>query len=1425
MASVDSRVVTMKFDNRQFLEGVTTTLSALSKLKGAMGFQDSQKGLQDLEKGVKDFNMDPMAKSADGVSKAFLAMSAVAITAVANITNRVIDAGLRMAKSFTLAPLTQGFEEYELKLGSIQTIMAGSGASLDVVNQKLNELNTYADRTIYSFADMTQNIGKFTNAGVDLDTAVASIQGIANVAAVSGANSNEASRAMYNFAQALSKGYVQLIDWKSIELANMGTVEFKQQLIDAAEATGDLTKQGDKWVTSAGKTVTATQGFNDSLTDAWLTTEVLNATLGDYADETTEIGKKAFAAAQDVKTFSQLIDTVKEAIGSGWASTFEILIGNFDEAKALFTEINDVISGFVGKSADARNSLLKDWKTMGGRADVIQGLRNIFESLGKVLGFLKRGFQDVFPPMMWSDLKRLSDGFLNFSERIKPTYTTLSNLRKIMRGVASVFSIVWEVIKGAAGVFGRLYSTFSAGESSILGFVGKIGDLLYSFQQTLVEGGKIEDFFKNLGDFIEAPAAAISAFIDLIKDSLSSAFGSATDSINNLSISMSPLEKFTTRVKDAFANLGGVLGKVRDFLAPIITFFGNLASSVLDGIKNAFSGPNLETGLDVANTGLLAIITGLIAKIATGGFDFNFDFGGGFLDSITDTLGGLTGVLQGMQANLKANALLKIAGAIGILALSLVILAGIDSNRLRSAVTAMGISFSIMIAGLTGLSQFINGGLYTKMPALAASLVLLSVAILILSVALKNISSLSWEELLRGLVGLAGAVIILVGAIKPLSNNSKGMIKAAASLIVLAIAMRLMAEAIEAMGSLDLQTIATGLGGVAASLVVLITALRKMPKGGFKGALSIAVIAAGLYLLAGAVEKFADLNPETIVNGLIGIAASLGILIVAMRLMPKNMLVTAAGLVVVGLALQLIARAVESFGGMSWEELAIGLVGLGGALLIIAGGLYLMSGAIGGAIALGIAAASIALLIPPLVVLGSLSIGTIVTALVALAAVFAVLAAAGFLLTPVVPVLMGLGIAVALLGVGLLAAGVGVAAFAKAFEIFVNTVAKGQEIIDQAIDILLDLIPRAIKAVGDGIIEMIRVVAASGAEFTAAFVTIIGAALDAVIELVPKFGEALSTMINEGVRIVRTHFPQLVQLGYDLLLALLNGINDNIGELISTATDIIVKFVLGIGRGINRIVSAGTFVIISFIQGIARNAQRIVNAAFETLLSFINGITRAVNRYAPQLRQAGRDLAFAIADGMTGGLASKARSLANKAVSMARGAVNGIKNFLGISSPSKLFMELGENTVEGMAVGFDKNSYMVKESAESVGKTAYQAIKKSMDSVAEGANKEIDINPVITPVLDLDKFKKEASKIKNQIPTLTLNPEATYSQANSIASATRAAQVSASAREDAERRSVIEFTQNNYSPKHLSSIEIYRNTRSQLSLAKEALSA
>jgi hypothetical protein len=364
--TIDQKVVEMRFDNKNFENNVSTTMSTLDKLKQKLNFTGASKGLEDVSASAKKVDMSGLASGVETVRMKFSALEVMGVTALANITNSAVNAGKRILSALTIKPVTTGFNEYELKMNSIQTIMASTGEDLQTVNRYLEELNKYSDETIYSFSDMTQNIGKFTNAGVKLEDAVLAIKGISNEAAVSGANANEASRAMYNFAQALSAGYVKLIDWKSIELANMATVEFKNQLIQTAVELGTVVKVGDMYQTvtkdmtgNVSELFTSTRAFNESLSAQWMTTDVLVGTLSKYADTTTEIGEKATKAATEVKTITQLWGVLQETAQSGWARTWELIVGDLEEAKSFLTVVSNGVGKVIDSMSNWRNNLLE----------------------------------------------------------------------------------------------------------------------------------------------------------------------------------------------------------------------------------------------------------------------------------------------------------------------------------------------------------------------------------------------------------------------------------------------------------------------------------------------------------------------------------------------------------------------------------------------------------------------------------------------------------------------------------------------------------------------------------------------------------------------------------------------------------------------------------------------------------------------------------------------------------------------------------------------------------------------------------------------------------------------------------------------------------------------------------------------------------
>lgn len=377
--TIDDTVVSIEFDNKKFEKNAKQSMSTIDKLKAKLRFKKENRLSDEFNNDVKNVDISPMETALNKFSLKCSAFEIARITGIQRIVNAAISAGTNITRQLTTVPVSTGFDEYEEKMGSVQTIMASTNESLENVKDALEKLNIYADKTIYSFSDMTSNIGKFTNAGVLLDDAVDAIRGVSNVAALAGANTAEASRAMYNLAQALSAGYVKLIDWKSIENANMATKGFKESLLETAAAMGTVKKNTDgTYKTLKGTALTATRNFNETLQEQWLTTDVLIKTLRDYADETTEIGKQAYAAAQDVKTLTMLFDTLKEAVQSGWGTTWELIIGDFEEAKAFLSEVSDVFSNFIGQVSDARNYLL-----MGGLSKQSNNWKKLTNAIAK----------------------------------------------------------------------------------------------------------------------------------------------------------------------------------------------------------------------------------------------------------------------------------------------------------------------------------------------------------------------------------------------------------------------------------------------------------------------------------------------------------------------------------------------------------------------------------------------------------------------------------------------------------------------------------------------------------------------------------------------------------------------------------------------------------------------------------------------------------------------------------------------------------------------------------------------------------------------------------------------------------------------------------------------------------------------------------
>ena len=1240
MATIDDKVVSISFETSKFEAGVNHVISALDKLKKALHFPTAGKGLDDINAAGKKMDLSHIGKTLDDIKAKFGALSVAALAVFATIATQAVQAAGRMLKAFTLDPVIAGFKEYETKLNAVQTILsntAAAGTKLRDVNAALAELNEYADRTIYSFSEMTKNVGTFTAAGVDLKTAVGSIKGIANLAAISGSNSQQAATAMYQLSQAISAGRVSLMDWNSVVNAGMGGTVFQRALVQTAQHMGTLS-EGAVTLTGKMKNVTIEgQSFRQSLTaapgeESWLTSDVLTSTLEQLSGDLTDAqlkaegytdaqikaiqaqAKMAQEAATTVKTFTQLMDTTKEALGSGWADTWQLIFGDFGEAKTLFTGLSQTISGFVASSADARNKILKDWKDLGGRTLLIDSLKSAFKSLGAVLAPIKDAFRDIFPAKTGQDLFNLTQRFSEFVKTLKPSPETVDNLRRTFRGLFAILDIGKQVVGGIFSVIGKLFGAITGGSGGFLALTATIGDFLVSIDQTIKKSGALTSFFEGLGEILSKPIELIQTLAGALADLFSTkSSGGASGAISGFSAALGPLASVVEAISEAWAGFIGDLGDSESTFYNVGQAIGDFLSGLGTFIGNALSNINWDSALNAINTGLFAALV-LAFKNFFGKGSFLDQFGGGIIANIAGSFGALQGVLTSLQQNIKAKTLKEIAIAVGLLAVSLLILSTIEPEKMKASMASLTVAFGLLLGAMVLLEKISLSVGFLKIPFIAAGLIVLSTAILVLSLAVRSLGGMDWQSLGKGLLGISVLLVGLSMAVGPLSRSSAGLITAGVGITAIAIAMKILASAIKDFGGLSWAELGKGMGSVAVALVAIGGAARLFPPNMILIGAGLIAVGISLKLIASAVESFASLSWEEIGKGMATLAGSLLIIAGAMRLMPPTMILTAAGLLVVATALNILSKAVQSMGGMSISEIAKGLGTLAGALLILGAALMFMQGSLAGAAALTVAAAGIALLAPALVMLGNQSWVGIVKGLVSLGLALALVAVGAMAVAPAIPAMLGLGAALILIGAGLALAGAGIFLIGLGLSAIAVAGPTAVAILLNALSDLVMKIPEYVESMVLALLTIVTSLAEAAPKFVAALGKILVALAQAVIQAAPALAKAAVVLITSLLNGLRSLFPLIVQAGFDLIISLLTGIRNNLPRIVALVAEIIATLIISLGSYANTLVAAGVTLMVNLLTGIANNMGKIVTAGVTLVTRFITGIASSYSR-------------------------------------------------------------------------------------------------------------------------------------------------------------------------------------------------------------------
>ena len=1275
--TVDERVVEMRFDNKQFEQNIQTSLSSLDKLKKSLNLEGAAKGLETVNDAANKCsgNMSPLSNAVETVRVRFSALEVMAITALQNITNSALAAGKNLVSAFTIDPIKTGFEEYETQINAVQTILANTsskGTTLDQVNNALDELNHYADMTIYNFTEMTRNIGTFTAAGVDLDTSVAAIKGIANLAAVSGSNSQQASTAMYQLSQALAAGTVKLQDWNSVVNAGMGGQVFQDALKETAKVHGIAI---DEMIKDEGS-------FRETLSKGWLTSDILTETLakftGDlnedqlrtmgYTDDQIksimEMGKTANDAATKVKTFTQLFDTLKEAAQSGWTQSWEIIVGDFEEAKELLTEVSDTFSAVINASADARNKMLQDWKDLGGRTMMIEAIKNVFEGLVSVAKPVREAFNEIFPPMTGKQLAEITERIRDLTAKFKMGEESSKNLKNTFKGVFAALDIVGQAFKAVAGGVGELIGLFLPAGNGVLSLTGSFGEYLVKLDET---AKKTDVFGKAVSTVVDIVKTAIT-FVKTAGEKVKEFGKAAGEKFDFPGFEL--FHSFLERVHDRMAQIGDGAGKMKSGVIVAFEMMGEALEKckflqVLGSLWNAVKAIGSEIadllGSMISSLGKADFngIIDLLNGIATGGLfiaisnflnskaDKKGIFGfieslvesplsqvGDILDSAKSVLDGVRESFEAYQTNLKAGTLIKIATAIGILAASIVVIATIDSDKLSASLGAITVLFANLLGAMAIFEKIASSK--TKVSKACTAMIAMSVAVSILAGALKKVSDLDWGELARGLIGIAGLTTIVVASSKAMASGQKQVMKGATSLIIFGAAIKILASACEDLSKLQWDELGRGLTGVgvlfaeiavflrvakfngkmistATGIVILSAAMKVLASackdfgqmewseigkglagigglfaelavftnlaGNAKHVMSTGValiaIGAAMKIFASAVKDFGQLQWDELGRGLTAMGGALAEVAIAVNLMPKNMIGIGTGLVIVGGALEIIANCMSKFGGMQWEEIGRGLTVMGGALAELAISLNFMKGTLGGSAALLVASGALAVLAPVLSILGALSWEAIAKGLISIAGAFTIIGVAGAVLTPLVPTILALSGAFALIGVGvltigagLLAAGTGLSALAIGFTALATAGAAGATAIVAALTVIVTgiagLIPAVLTKVGEGIIAICKVIAAGAPAIGEAVKAVVLTLIDVFVSCVPQLADGALQLVVGVLAALVTYTPQIVDLAFKFLIGILDGIASNLPSLIKAGVDVIVAFFAGI---------------------------------------------------------------------------------------------------------------------------------------------------------------------------------------------------------------------------------------------------------------------
>jgi phage-related protein len=968
----------------------------------------------------------------------------------------------------------------------------------------------------------------------------------------------------------------------------------------------------------------------------------------------------------------------------------------------------------------------------------IDGLKQGFADLKALVAPIQKAFREIFPPTTSKQLLNMTKNFDDLMKRLKPSPAVVDGLQRTFRGLFSIMSIGWYIVKKLAGVLADVLGIAGKGAGGILSFTGSVGDLITGIQKAVVQGDALGGVFQGLANILRVPIelvrALASAFFGLFGGLDAKKADATAHSIDGVKSSLKPFKGIVDAITGAFQRFVNIIGKIQSFVAPIIANIGHafstVGSAIADGLKHA----DFDKIFAVLNTTVLTgLFLGLRKGLSKGLFSGNtLNLSIDSLKHLSDTFKALTGNLGAMQKNIQAHTLLAIAGAIVILAAGVTLLSTIDPKKLGTAMSAVAVGLGQLVAAMALLSKVAKGGAFLTLPVISLGMIELAGAVTILAVAINILSKLSWEGIAKGLTGVAGALVAVSAGMKLMGPE---VLTIGPGLIAVGIAMNTLAVAMKILGSFSWDQLAKGIAGMAGAMVALGLGLKLMGPDLIIVGPGLVAAALGVTLLGGAVSSFSRINWETMYKGLIGIGASLVVIGTAIEAIPPSVGLQAAGLVILAVALAGIGGAIKTMGHMDLKSLGKGIAALAGTLAILAVGLEAMSGTLGGSAALLIAAGALAILAPTLAFLGTLSMNTIGKGLLAIAGVLTVLGVAGLVGAEAIG---ALGIALIPFGIAAVAAGAGVYLLGKGLSFLGGNGAKGIAVMIAAITAFIAVIPEFVSQTVKGFLQ--GVIAVSDM-----LPDVLNSLARAVTQSAPQLAMAIGSLVDAVAQVIIQGSPKLIKAGGVLLLNLLQGIDQNISAVLAHVTSIVLQIVAGLTSKAPELVAAGAKMLVAFLSGIAKHLADVVNAAYKIEAAFVEGLAKSI----PRLVAAGVKVVTNLLDGIATGIPKLVKS----GVHIVTSLINGISSQFGTVAATatrfvvRFFNAFGNkdnaqrmvnaglkaaiHVLQGIAAGMrqDNNVAKIVQAAQDIGLAIVEGIGKGLASLPKKLGEKL-VKPV-----------------------------------------------------------------------------------------------